>query len=351
MPVSVSLGPALYMDGPSMDASVFRFTDAAALAYSGASYGGVYQNVGRMIVAAQSGMNVTVDVGTAVIPSAAGVTDGAYRVTNTTSRVLTATTADATNPRIDLVCAGVQENGDSTSFGFVDIVAGTPAASPAPPAAPANTIPLAQVRVNAGVTSITSGNITDARVFQCAPGGILPVSSTGAAPQGVPGQYAYDAANDRLFHMNQSGPKQARVLPWAPVQVATTSNVTNTGSETTVLTTSVTTDGSTDIEIMIKWRGIVVASSGGQGLRATMILKIGSTQVSDLLAYNPFNDGSSRAGGVLIHQTSSATGDTPSAGSHTIKWSFTEVYGGSLHVAVDGTGNSPLILRVRPVVL
>ena len=36
--------------------------------------------------------------------------------------------------------------------------------------------------------------------------------------------------------------------------VANTGNVTNTGSETTVLTTSVTTDGATDIEIMAKWR-------------------------------------------------------------------------------------------------
>jgi hypothetical protein len=351
MPTSVSLGPALYMDGPSFDASVFRFMDAAALAYNGASYGGVYQNLGRMTVAAQSGMNVTVDVGTAIIPSAAGTTDGAYRVTNNQQRVLTATTADPTNPRIDLVCAGVQENSNSTSFGFVEIVAGTPAPSPAPPSTPPNSIPLAQVLVNANASSITSGNITDARTFQCAPGGILPVSSTGAAPQGVNGQFSYDIANDRIFHMAASGPRQARVLPWVPVQVVGTSNVTNTGSETTVLTASVTTDGSTDIEIMIKWRGILVASAGGLGLRATMILKIGSTQVDDLQAYNPFNDGSSRAGGVLIHQTSSALGDTPSAGTHTVKWSFTETYSGTAHVQVDGNSTSPLVLRVRPVIL
>ena len=351
MPTSVSLGPALYMDGPSFDASVFRFMDAAALAYSGASLGGVYQNLGRMIVAAQSGMNVTVDVGTVIIPSAAGTTDGAYRMTNNQQRVLTATTADPVNPRIDLVVAGVTDTGNSSSFGYVSIIAGTPAASPAPPSAPANSFPLANVRVNANATTITSGNITDVRTFQCAPGGILPVSSTGAAPSGVPGQFAYDTANDRLFHMAQSGPRQARVLPWAPVVAKNTANVVNTGSETTILTASVTTDGSTDIEIFCHWRGILVASAGGNDMRAQMILRVDSTQVSDLLAYNPKNDGSSRGGGVLIHQTSSVTGDTPSAGTHTIKWSFVENYSGSLHVAADGNATSPLLLRVRPVIL
>ena len=351
MPSSVSLGPALYMDGPTYDASVFRFMDAAALAYNGASYGGVYQNLSRMLVAAQSGMNLTVDAGTAVVPSAAGVTDGAYRVTNNQQRVLTAATADNTNPRIDLVVAGVTDHGDNTSNGFVEILAGAPAASPAAPSKPPNSIPLAQVRVNANASTITSGNITDVRVFQAAPGGILPVSATGAAPSGADGQYGYDLANDRLFHLATSGPRQVRVLPWAPVVSVSTGNVTNTGSETTVLTANVTTDGSTDLEMIAKWRGILVSSAGGNDMRATMILSIGGAQAADVTCYNIRNDGTSRGGGVLWHRTSSVQGDRPPAGTHTIKWSFTENYTGSLHVSIDGGATSPLLLSVRPVIL
>lgn len=351
MATSISLGPVPWMDGPTYDASVLRFADGAALAYGAGQLGGVYQNLGRMNVAAQSGMNVTVAVGTAIIPSAAGTTDGVYRVVNNQTRTLTATTADSVNPRIDLVVAGATDNGNNTSSAYVSIVAGTPAASPAPPSVPPNAFALAQVRVNANATTITSGNITDVRTFQCAPGGILPVASTGAAPSGVPGQYAYDTANDRLFHMAQAGPRQARTLPWAPVTVANSANVTNTGSETTILTTSVTTDGSTDISIFCKWRGILVSSSGGNDMRATMKLYIGSTLVDDLQAYNPKNDGNSRGGGVLIHETSSVLGDTPSAGTHTIKWTFLQNYSGSLNVVADGAAGSPLILSVRPVVL
>jgi hypothetical protein len=351
MATSVSLGAVPWMDGPTYDASVLRFADAAALAYGSGSVGGVYQNISRMTVAAQSGMNITVDAGTAVVPSAAGVTDGAYRVTSNAQRVLTATTADPVNPRIDLVVAGVTDNGNNTSSGYVSIIAGTPSASPTAPSLPSNALGLAQVRVAANATTITSGNITDVRTFQCAPGGILPVSTTSAAPSGVNGQYGYDLANDRVFHMAQAGPRQARVLPWAPVMASNSANVANTGSETTILTVSVTTDGSTDIEIFCKWRGILVASSGGLDMRATMKLYIGSTLVDDLQAYNPRNDGNSRGGGVLIHQTDASLGDTPSAGTHTIKWTFVQNYSGSLNVAADGASGSPLILRVRPVVL
>ncbi|MCW2903890.1 MAG: hypothetical protein JWO67_6155 [Streptosporangiaceae bacterium] len=351
MPSSVSLGPCLFLDGPSFDASVFRVSDAAALAYNGASRGGVYQGPNRLDVAAASGLNLTVGPGTAIVPSAAGTTDGAYRVANNQTRTVSVGTPDSVNPRIDLVVAGVQDNGDGTSAGFVQVVAGTPAPSPSPPSPPSNTIALYRVLVGANVLSITSANLTDVRAFQVAPGGVLPVSAASAAPAGVDGQYGYEAANDRLFHIAGSGPRQARVLPWAPKVNHNSGNVVNTGSETTVLTLSITTDGSTDIEIWAKWRGIFVSSAGGNDMRAIMIIRIGSTQVSDLAVYNPFNDGTSRGGGVLLHRTSSVVGDTPSAGTHTIKWSFTEVYAGSLHVVVDGGPSSPLLLVARPVVL
>lgn len=67
----------------------------------------------------------------------------------------TITTADATNPRRDLVCL-LQD-------GTIAVTAGTPAATPTVPSTPANAALLAIVHVGAGVTSILTANIHDAR--------------------------------------------------------------------------------------------------------------------------------------------------------------------------------------------
>jgi hypothetical protein len=71
---------------------------------------------------------------------------------------VTIATADATNPRIDLVYI-------SASTRQIAVAAGTPAVQPYRPASPAPgyDIPLAWVRVGAGVTSIVTADITDCR--------------------------------------------------------------------------------------------------------------------------------------------------------------------------------------------
>ncbi len=81
--------------------------------------------------------------------------------------------ADATNPRIDLVLAEVR---DSTFSGaFLDwrirVQTGVPAASPVAPAVPSTAIPLALVRVDAGVSSIVNAKITDMRPIAHVGGG------------------------------------------------------------------------------------------------------------------------------------------------------------------------------------
>lgn len=68
----------------------------------------------------------------------------------------TITAANGSNPRIDLI--SIDYNG------AVTVTAGTAAAAPVCPALPANSIPLCQVYVQTGVTSIGSGAITDKRV-------------------------------------------------------------------------------------------------------------------------------------------------------------------------------------------
>jgi hypothetical protein len=91
---------------------------------------------------------------------------GVYTIFNDATVVQTITTADPTNPRIDLVCATVRDayySGANNDVIF-QVIAGTPAGSPVAPSLPANSISLATVAVGAAVTQINSGDITDTRV-------------------------------------------------------------------------------------------------------------------------------------------------------------------------------------------
>lgn len=113
-----------------------------------------------------AGMSVRVASGWAAIVGTTQANMGVYTVYNDATQVLTVTTADPTNPRIDRVVITVQDAYYSGAFNDVifQVIAGTPAGSPTAPATPANSISLATIAVGAGVTQINSGDITDTRV-------------------------------------------------------------------------------------------------------------------------------------------------------------------------------------------
>lgn len=111
------------------------------------------------------GMSVLVASGWAAVIGTTTTNMGAYTIFNDAQATLTITTANPTNPRIDLVCATVRDafyTGASNDVIF-QVVAGTPAGSPVAPALPANSISLATVAVAAAATQINSGDITDTR--------------------------------------------------------------------------------------------------------------------------------------------------------------------------------------------
>lgn len=87
------------------------------------------------------------------------VAAGTVQVNNTQATVtggdVTCGTADATNPRIDLVAVN--------SSGTKSIVAGTAAATAVMPAIPANSVILAALYIPALLTTIVAGDITDKR--------------------------------------------------------------------------------------------------------------------------------------------------------------------------------------------
>jgi hypothetical protein len=112
-------------------------------------------------------MNVYVADGWAAIVGTTQADMGTYMAYNDASVLLTITTSNPTNPRIDLVCLTINDSyySGSTNNVVFQVIAGTPAGSPVAPSLPANSISLATISVGAGVTSINSGNITDTRVL------------------------------------------------------------------------------------------------------------------------------------------------------------------------------------------
>lgn len=114
-----------------------------------------------------AGLSVVVDSGWAAIVGTVQANMGTYVTYNDASVVLSLNTADPTNPRIDLVCATVNDAYYTGSLNNVvlQVVAGTAAGSPVAPTLPDNSISLATVAVGAGATAITDANITDTRVL------------------------------------------------------------------------------------------------------------------------------------------------------------------------------------------
>lgn len=156
--------PAAYLQAGSHDAETFRRVTEALLTTHG-----VRTSTDLAVTAnGTPNMSVNVAAGEAFIIGTEQAEQGAYHVYNDATVNKTIAAADATNPRYDLIVAKVQdaEYSGATNAWSLAVVTGTPAASPADPTVPANSITLARVQVDAGVTSIVSGKITDLRTVR-----------------------------------------------------------------------------------------------------------------------------------------------------------------------------------------
>ncbi len=83
------------------------------------------------------------------------------------TQVLAVAASDPTLDRIDLVILKVYDDTfDSSGNNYADleVITGTPDASPTPPALPSTSIPLAEILVQNAVTQIVNGDITDKRI-------------------------------------------------------------------------------------------------------------------------------------------------------------------------------------------
>lgn len=153
---------------------------------------GVYRENDLRVGPRAAGANMSVDVGSgkAIVQGTSIANQGTYIVQSTAIENVPLATADATNPRIDLIVAQVYDRqaDGGTRYAWQPLpVTGTPASSPVAPALPANALLLSVVRVNAGVTSVVAGDIGDRRVLSGT--GDVPkwdFSGTGSTPQSVP---------------------------------------------------------------------------------------------------------------------------------------------------------------------
>jgi hypothetical protein len=142
-------------------------------------------------VTASSGRTLAVSSGSVLLQGSTSQ-QGAYILVNSADDTVQLDTADTSFGRKDAVIARVYDTSDGVSGNgnqwIIDKVTGNPAASPALPSLPTDSILLAEVAVAANASTITAGNITDRRVYTVALGGVLPCLSTALPADPSPGQ-------------------------------------------------------------------------------------------------------------------------------------------------------------------
>jgi hypothetical protein len=358
MTSSVSCGVPMWVDDPTMDAQTpFRTYDVGTRVYNAGTAAanqvpvGVFPGLGAMGVTAAGGMSVNVNAGYCCVPNSSSPLQGGYIFGLMTRQALTVAAADPVNPRYDLVVASVQDLGSNASGAYVQVIEGIPAGTPLVPEVPANSMVLALLLVAAGVTSVTASAISDTRYYVVAPGGILPITNAAVAPAVPPTQFMYNLATNQLCQGTGVAGSVAppSVLPWVPQIAVVTSNVLapSAGALVTVASVSVTTDGGTDIEMYMKWAGLV-----GSASYITLGLYIDGTLADSINLQSLAGSSYGTQGGSFTAFTSGPgeQNNRPSATTHTIAWKLqAQGSGRSTGDGIVASSGAPAILRVAPV--
>jgi hypothetical protein len=139
---------------------------------------------GGAVTAVNNTMTVSVAPGTVIVPLATG--QGAALCRWDAAEVVgPLAAAPASNSRIDLIVCQVRDNqldaGSNNDFVFT-FVTGTAAASPTPPATPANAYSMAQITVASGMTNLNTATINTVASGLASGAAYLDVSSTAPPP-------------------------------------------------------------------------------------------------------------------------------------------------------------------------
>lgn len=226
--------PPYAQQNGSHTAALFRQAFASTFGVAqpgtlGSSAGGV-TNTTDLAVTAQASPNMTVNVagGTCWIPQTSAANGGLYFGLNDATVVVTIAAANATNPRVDLICATVNDAAysGSTNNWVIQAITGTPTAGATltnlngAGALPSSSIPLGYVLVPAAATTVTSANISDVRTFTTTPNSL----------RGNPaGRMVSTGAQSAAASYAQIGSFSAQYLKGGMTSTATTMTVPEAG--------------------------------------------------------------------------------------------------------------------------
>ena len=305
--------------------------------------GGVTGGAG-LGVTAGTGLNVAVGPGSFVVPNTATPTAGGYVSTLAAAATLQVAAGNPTNPRVDIVVAYVSDTGTSASFGAVEILTGTPAPSPAAPAAPANSITLARIAVAANASSVTGPMITDTRPYTTAAGGIL-VAQQGTV-QGYNGQLAYDPVAGVFYHNAAAGGQPFSGAPFGSTYT-TMEGATFSGVASDIISTfTADMPGGVDLQVYVKWPGLTCSLGGSWN--AVICVLLDGTLLDSFYTPNDPADGHVHSGGSWTCRTSSGAGNTPAAGGHIVQVTAQNLASGG-QAQVYGAPGALTVLETGPV--
>lgn len=257
--------------------------------------GGVSNHHGGKFAVSQTAspsMAVLVKSGIAVIPNSQSTAGGTYFVTNDADVTLAVAASHATLGRKDLVVINVRDTAYSGGSNDVQlqVVTGTPAASPVNPAMPNNALLLAVINVVAASTTVVNANIDEERSFFAANGGVVPIVSqfgylpaVGEFPDGT---LFWDIANEQLLIQRDSAWPQIWPVarPATSRTILATSGTTSSTSYTEVLTgiTPAVIGGSITVpesgEFLILW---AARMANGAGTQAMVSFRMGTGSTVD----------------------------------------------------------------------
>lgn len=309
---------ASYIQASSHPADTDRLVLEGLMNPAGAPVSGAGYGVGSgaaELQVTQNGtpnMSVNVAAGHAWIDGTESATQGVYHGYNDATKNLVIAASDPTNPRKDLVVAKVQDAAYSgaTNAWTLAVVTGTPAASPAEPAVPANAVVLAMINVAALATTITNANITDRRRRASTLNGIVVCDSTSRPAAPYEGLYIYETDTDKEWvwdGTNWTYPKNRAGGTLGYAQVTANQASITAEVDLTSLTLTVTTTAGRRIKITGR---CYMSNTGTAGTDLLKIYKDGS-QIMEV-GVVPGAAGAAEA----LHAEAI---DTPSAGSHTYK--------------------------------
>ena len=301
------------LQNATVNAQVLRQLMAATITASG----GVVDAGGYAV--AQNGtpnMSVNCAAGRAWVPgnqigNIGGTTfntQGQYFVLNDATVNVPIAASNPTNPRIDIVVLQVldAQYSGSSNLAQLAVVTGTPAVTPVAPAAPSNSITLAQVAVAANATSIATGNLTDTRTYSAQQAATnaqglknalvnaagFPINQRGAAAYSATGYTA-----DRWLFTLGTGAAGAisygstpglapgallNYLAWS----RTTAGTTNSTFEQRIEDVSTFAGQSATLSVLVQATGLIdffptlVQNFGTGGSPSTQVTTTGSTQTT-----------------------------------------------------------------------